>query len=386
MTASPALLRVKSLAAAKATVKRPKSPVAKPRAHKHPPAGELEHLDKVSPEVPSELSDDAEGCPPNLLKLNLRLAENLSDWSGYVRDLFKVRATFTDLGRHLLELLSTMPTPLGNFVRSYCLTAQPSTAGEGSKADGHCDLLPIPMWRITTKIEGVTDNNIDWVKAMVAVIDFQYCTGWAKPICVPVPDALSLCQKAAITELAGVVDSNILSADTLLPFADCDRLLSSKKYDYAGRPVEYMEDLVCDKVVMAWPRRGQAGVQSIEAFLTPETLAAFQDPHKLLLPRERMPSNAPRSRVRASDAEWFKIVQAAWERGMMRPVNDADVPRDRSGHLITNGAGAVFKEKMVDGKAIAAQRFISILCPINAVTTPLVGLHWANHWAHAGRR
>ena len=92
MTASPALLRVKSLAAAKATVKRPKSPVAKPRAHKHPPAGELEHLDKVSPEVPSELSDDAEGCPPNLLKLNLRLADNLSDWSGYVRDLFKVRA------------------------------------------------------------------------------------------------------------------------------------------------------------------------------------------------------------------------------------------------------------------------------------------------------
>ena len=100
MTASPALLRVKSLAAAKATVKRPKSPVAKPRAHKHPPAGELEHLDKVSPEVPSELSDDAEGCPPNLLKLNLRLADNLSNWSGYVRDLFKVRATFTDLGLH----------------------------------------------------------------------------------------------------------------------------------------------------------------------------------------------------------------------------------------------------------------------------------------------
>ena len=69
----------------------------------------------------------------------------------------------------------------------------------------------------------------------------------------------------------------------------------------------------------------------------------------------------------------MKIVEAAWERGMMRPVNDADVPRDRSGYLITNGVGAVFKEKMVDGKTIAAQRFILILCPINAVTTPLVG-------------
>ena len=373
MTAGPALLRDENLAAAKAAVQRPKSPAAKKRARKHPPAGEAEGLDQLSPGVPSELSDVAEGCPPNLLKLNLRLAESLGDWSGYVRDLFKIRATFTDLGRHLLELMSTMPTPLGNFVRSYCLTAQPSTLGEDSKSDGHGDLLPIPMWRVTTAIDGITDNNIDWVKAMVAVIDFQYCTGWAKPICVPVRDTLSACQRAALTQLGATVDANILSADSLLPFADCDKLLSSKRYDYAGRPVEYMEDLVCEKVVMAWPRIGHAGIQPIESFLTPETLAAFQDPHKLLLPWERMPSNAPRSRVRASDAEWFKIVRAGWERGMMKPVNDADVPRDRSGHLITNGAGAVFKEKIVDGQPTAAQRFISILCPINAVTVPLTG-------------
>lgn len=113
----------------KAAVRRPRSPAVKHRARKHPPAGVADNLDKVPPEVPSDLSDIAEGCPPNLLKLNLRMPEGLGDWSAYVRDLFKVRATFTDLGRHLLELLSTMPTPLGNFVRSYCLAAQPTTPG-----------------------------------------------------------------------------------------------------------------------------------------------------------------------------------------------------------------------------------------------------------------
>ena len=36
--------------------------------------------------------------------------------------------------------------------------------------------------------------------------------------------------------------------------------------------------------------------------------------------------------------------QDCWERGMMKPVDEAKVPPDRSGHLITNGAGAVVKE------------------------------------------
>eukprot|EP00435_Cladocopium_sp_Y103_P042108 s410_g11.t1 len=353
--------------------KRPKSPEKKVRALKRPPAGEEPAEGKMDPEVPTDLSEETDGCPVNLLKLDLHCAENLTDWSNHVKDVFKLRSTFTDLGRHLLQLMSTMPTPLGNFVRSYCLAAQPLTSSGVAKTESHGDILPIPVWRITTQIENVDDNNIDWLKAMVAVINFQYCTGWAKPICVPIKDTLSPCQVEALSRMALTVNSNILSADTVMAFADCDRLLSSKKYDYAGRPVEYMEDLECSKVLMAWPKVGQAGIQPIEAFLTDETKASLQDPAKLLLPRERMPTNAIRSRVRASDAEWFKIVQAAWERGMMKPVDDSKVPRDRQGHLITNGAGAVFKEKMRDGKPVAAQRFISIMCPVNAVTVPLAG-------------
>lgn len=88
-----------------------------------------------------------------------------------------------------------------------------------------------------------------------------------------------------------------------------------------------------------------AGIQPIEAFLKEETRQALAEPLKLLLPSDKMPDQGIRSRARASDAEWFKIVHAAHQRGMMKPVDDTNVPWDRQGHLITNGAGGVFMKR-----------------------------------------
>ena len=361
------------LAAAKSKPKRPRSPLTKRRRRAAPPAGEHGTDEGLEPDVPPELVEKDDGCPVNLLRLEIRVAEDLHDWASHVKELFKLRPTFGDLGRHLLGLMSSMPSPLGNFVRSHCMAAQPPTTAGSKAEETHGDLLPIAVWRISTQLEAVNDNNIDWVKAIICCLNFHYCAGWSKPICIPIRDSLSKLQEHAINRLAGTVDSNIMSANQMATLGECDRLLSSKKYDYAGRPVEYMEDLQCEKVLMAWPDVGQAGVQPIEGFLSQEIRRLLEDPLKLLLPKEKMPSNAPRSRVRATDQEWHLIVKAAWERGMMRPVDDSCVPRDRSGHLITNGAGAVYKEKMIDGRMVACQRFISILCPINAVTMPIVG-------------
>ena len=266
-----------------------------------------------------------------------------------------------------------MPTALGNFVGKYCTTAQPSPFAQAEGEDRHGDLLPINPGAITPEIADITPGNIDWVKIIVISINYQYCVGWAKPVCVPFPAALTTVQKAAISHLGRQVTSNIITADTLASYGECEKLLSSKKYDYAGRPVEYMEDLECEKVIQAWPKAGQAGVQPITAFLTEETRALLMDPRRLLLPPDKMPQNALKSKVRATDDEWFRIVKEAAARGMMRPVEDSLVPRDRAGHLITNGAGAVRKEKVVGGKTKVCQRFISILCPINAVTEPIPG-------------
>lgn len=112
-------------------------------------------------------------------------------------------------------------------------------------------------------------------------------------------------------------------------------LLASKRYDYVRAPVECMDDLVAEKVAPAWPRPSEAGVQPIEGYLSRETADAFKYPDRLLLPPDKMLERAPRSRVRASDEEWFKICKMGHERDMMKIVSDDLIPRDRKGHLIT---------------------------------------------------
>ena len=119
---------------------------------KEKPALELE-------DNPKDLSDDPDGCPSNLLNLDLAVAKTLSEWTEHVKAVFKVRSTFADLGRHLMSIAQTMPTPFGNFVRSYCLAAQPPTS-KGGHGSGHGDLLPIPPWAVTTEVDGVTNENL----------------------------------------------------------------------------------------------------------------------------------------------------------------------------------------------------------------------------------
>eukprot|EP00438_Fugacium_kawagutii_P015911 Skav211119 [mRNA] locus=scaffold2659:123518:130322:- [translate_table: standard] len=299
-----------------------------------------EKLVEIDPEVAGDLSEDAEGCPTNLFRLDFDTAKDLAEWTSHV----------------LLRAV-----------------AQPSTSTSEVGPDKHGDVLPIHPEGITTDISGVTESNIDWVKLVIVCVDFHYCVGWSKPICVPFKLELSENQRAAVSHLAETIGDNIICADGLPTLGECDKLLASKKFDYAGRPVEYMEDLVCERVLPAWPKAGQAGIQPIEDFLSSETRALRTRPEGLLLAPEMMPRNALRSRVRATDKEWFHLVKEAAARGMMKPVEDSKVPKDRSGHLVTNGAGGVLKEKVVNGKVTQCQRFISIMCPINAVTTPISG-------------
>ncbi|CAE7290874.1 unnamed protein product [Symbiodinium sp. CCMP2592] len=58
---------------------------------------------------------------------------------------------------------------------------------------------------------------------------------------------------------------------------------------------------------------------------------------------------------------------------MFTAVRDKEIPRDKRGHPITNGAEGVLKTKKKDGKTVELQRFISILCPTNDAMRLLPG-------------
>eukprot|EP00435_Cladocopium_sp_Y103_P051950 s264_g16.t1 len=111
----------------------------------------------------------------------------------------------------------------------------------------------------------------------------------------------------AITEMARTVDDNIISAEELPTLSASRDALQSKRYDYAGNPVEYMEDLVAERVIPTWPKVGEAGIRCITDFLDDAGKNAMSDPKKWVLPLNLQPATSKKSVVRASDSEWYKI-------------------------------------------------------------------------------
>ena len=297
----------------------------------------------------------------------------LRTWQKEFEEIFKCQSNFTDLGEFILKSITWLGTPLGAFARKWSHPVQPPPTTEVAY-ERKGDLLPIHPTTVKVGENGVTDANFQWVVLSLVALNFHYYTGWTgKPICVPMDTKLSENQRKAIAEIAQVINRNILSADRIPTLVEARASLQSKRYDYSGNPIEHMLDLEADKVIPTWPKVGEAGIRCITEFLSGESLEVMKDPHAWVLPYDKMPEKAKRSNVRATDAEWEKLVEAAYKRGMMTMVEDADIPRDKQGHLIVNGAGGVKKLKEVGGVTKELQRFISILVPTNEATMQLLG-------------
>ena len=337
----------------------------------------------VEPPTPESLEDSIPDVGPSedendpSAKLAPRVSAQdgvlgTTGWQQKMEMMLKGRPRLDDLGRVLVEQLVKLDTPLGQFTREFGHPMRPPPTTE-VPYDRRGDLLPIHPSVIREGHCGVTSRNVWWVSLTLMVVNFHYCTGWSKPCCVPMDLKLSPNQKKAIAAIAEVVDRNLATEDELPTLAEAKNLLASKRYDYCGNPVEHMMDLEADKVIPTWPKIGEAAKCCITDFLSGEALEAMRTPEKFLLPEDKMPLNSKRSKVRASDEEWLKICRAAAQRGMMTTVDDSKIPRDRSGHLVVNGAGGVRKVKEVDGKTVELLGFISILVPTNEVTMQLPG-------------
>ena len=137
-----------------------------------------------------------------------------AEWQrGLVAEM-KGRSTFTDFGQRMLKVLSGLDTPLGNFVRSYCSHVQPPPATVAAY-ERKGDLLPIHPTSIKAGENGGSAENLEWVQLTFSMLNFNYCTGWTKAICVPMDTRLSANQKAAISEVASTIDANIVGTEVL---------------------------------------------------------------------------------------------------------------------------------------------------------------------------
>lgn len=111
-----------------------------------------------------------------------------------------------------------------------------------------------------------------------------------------------------------------------------------------------LEELEADKVIPVWPAVGEAAVQNAVDYLPDDLKHLIEGPAKCLLPEWEWPERPPRSKVRASQSEWDKIVAAGYARGFVAAVDEEDVFCDRKGRKIVSGAAGVRKLKQVGGE------------------------------------
>ncbi|CAE7461731.1 HYDIN [Symbiodinium sp. CCMP2592] len=253
---------------------------------------------------------------------------------------------------------------LGSFFRRM---EETEAAPPGAEPTREQDLLPIHV-DATCNIEVVENCSQLVLETTLHTLNFHYCCGWISPVCWPPPEEITPRQAEAVK---GIVKACAGCLGRGLPLggpAEAEKILSSRSRDYEGNMVERVGEIQADLVIAAWPKVGEAAVASVTDFLTGDALQAVLSPRPHFKRGSDQPRTSKKGRLHATQEEWNKVVAAAFQRNMMGPV-----PRDAQGHLITNGAGAVEKRKLVGGKEVAMQRFISNFVPINEYLEALPG-------------
>lgn len=269
-----------------------------------------------------------------------------------------------EAGAVIWKNIEKLHTPLGRFKEEL---ARHAVAQSGPAVP--YDILPISL-------EGVEDLTTlkwphhEWVLAICLVLNYQYCAGFGSEKYLRRPRTLTNPQKELVMNhllpaVCRFAPEDLMMAKTEEVKAELER----KGHDGYGSTWVMMETLDKDKVIACWPEATHAAVAPIERFLTGETLEQIQKPMDSILPPEEWPKEVPKSYVRADDETWTGLVKEGLARGLFQVCPEGEILKSPSGEKILNGAGGVPKIKGGEMK----QRFISIFCPLNAVSRKLEG-------------
>ncbi|CAK9036064.1 unnamed protein product [Durusdinium trenchii] len=229
---------------------------------------------------------------------------------------------------HVLENAGHLRTKFGRFRTTLGQKATAQDAPEGP------DLLPISLDALELRRD-IQSEVRAWVILMAWALNFLYCTGWEQPRHMDHPGKLTTAQTKMVDQHLVPAVRRMCPKGLKIPsYQKLKEQLQKKGYGYDGSSWEMVNK-----------------------------------PLLTILPAEEWPETVPQSYVRASDAEWERLVAEGYQLGLFQPCPEEEILRSPSGEMILNGAGAVPKEK--NGKIL--QRFISILCPLNAVSRKIEG-------------
>ena len=265
------------------------------------------------------------------------------------------------------EMMQWLPKLRSKFGR---LKQELSSKAVASKGPAAPDLLPISIDAVLSFQEIWNRKVRAWCAFMVWCLNYFFCAAFDSRNHFEHPSQLTAKQQQMLrTHLVPAIERLLEGRPYLPSKQELSAEMDKKGQGYDGSTWVVMEQLEAEKVLPCWPDRGQAAVQPIAAFLKGISRDLLEAPMRNILPFEEWPEEIPKSYVRASDQEWERIVTAGFERGLFHHCPEEEILTGPDGRKVLNGAGGVPKEK--DGNTF--QRFISIFCPLNAVSRKIEG-------------
>ena len=307
--------------------------------------------------------------------------EDLHSWTSTMAAALAPLTTWEETALLLPRLLESCPTRLGSCFRGEFWDTLPDTGVRTAPlglSPGSSDLFPIDVELVISFCK--SDLQISeppllcLMRLMIVACNYFSVAGWSMaPLKSKKKSMITSGQKGMIRHFVSCARRfNSLPSDPVI-FDEVQKELLEKRIDYSGNVVSVRRDLVASKIIPTWPAVGEAATCSIETLLKGELLEDLSDPHRCLKPQSEWPEETPVSRVYASDAEWYMIVQAGYERGIFVEVPESDIFVNNLGDKVLSGAMGVDKVKETAEGPITLLRFISILCPINSYFRKLRG-------------
>eukprot|EP00438_Fugacium_kawagutii_P025124 Skav230797 [mRNA] locus=scaffold312:158893:163833:+ [translate_table: standard] len=209
-----------------------------------------------------------------------------------------------------------------------------------------------------------------WLGLICLVLNYHFCAGGRNKKFMQHGEAINKKQMEMIVTHLLPALRRLCGDEIRLPSMEVmEADLARKGHNYDGSSYVVMEEIDPDKVFACWPKKEEAAVAKLEDFLKGETREKVLAPMKSILPKEEWPTSLLRSYVRASDENWARVVTEGYKRGLFQACPADEIIKDKEGRPVLNGAGAVLKMK----GDTPQQRFISIFCPLNAISEKIEG-------------
>ena len=175
--------------------------------------------------------------------------------------------------------------------------------------------------------------------SLLFALNFLACAGWSSSPVQPRTHArLSETQCQCLRHVWSAVGDFLSGPGLEFSVADLREELLTLRIGYDGEIVSKRRNLIADLVVPIWPAPGKAAVAEVIGFVSEELQDDLSNPANCLLPRDQWPDFPPRSFVHASPSEWYGIVKAGLERGILGEVHKDAIFRDKRGEMVLNGA------------------------------------------------